>query len=76
MGRERYWDKCFHCDGNGKCDCGSCRVFLGEGYDNYVKGSCTTCGGEGGTWRYKDDGTKVDEGSSYYRSSSSDERRR
>lgn len=30
------WHKCQHCDGRTKCDCGSCRVYIGTGYDNYV----------------------------------------
>ena len=47
----RTWDRCEHCRGKTKCDCGDCRVYIGSGYDNYTEGICTVCGGTGGQYK-------------------------
>lgn len=57
MAREREWDKCCVCNGTGRVEEWS------EEYQRYIMVTCTAsdCHGNGGCWRYKDTGRKVDD---------------
>ncbi|NQU84027.1 MAG: hypothetical protein HQ536_04945 [Parcubacteria group bacterium] len=68
------WDQCVHCSGRSKCSCGSCRIYLGNGYDKWTDGTCTVCDGEGG--RYIDRETGHPEDSYGYGNNSGGGRRR
>jgi len=67
------WDRCDHCRGTSKCDCGMCRVYIGSGYEKFTSGPCTVCGGEGGRYIDADTGRPIND---YSSGSSHDERRR
>lgn len=54
------WRKCPHCNGNTTCGCGTCRVYLGDGYDNWERGVCSVCHGERGWYVDKNTGRRLD----------------
>jgi len=63
MGKK--WDRCEHCNGNTKCDCGECRVYIGEGYSSFTKGICIVCGGQGGQYINENTGLPYDSSDNY-----------